>query len=457
MVLAQITLSLNVLKKKKMEAPLGGLPSFINNQRKIAAMPFMIHDATIGGDSIQDKVVSADELLELVRKEVPDWSPDPSNKGKEVIFSLDKNRVKPDRYNPGNEKHSLGIHLSPRIHGEINGRSVDITWFNRRMRVRKDGDWTHDFQPQRVLFGGRSVVTYHKSDAEKMLFFALHHYCSSSPVKPSNGRKTYGVRNVVAENQTKVDNAAVFVETYRLITDPEADIELLRNKLAGMTNNASVDTLLPSEVRGHLIDQVNLDPARFIKKWNDVSNTFDGLLMRAIGSGVIVRRNKNSSEKMFVWNREASSKLFNSDREELVVSYLSGSGDGMRELRKWLSDDTTRIEQVRDALAGNYEDAVIGKMSEDIFKVKQPASNNTFNAKEASVEHLVLKGLDLKMIILSKEGSSVSLHWGAKGEVGEKLLDLKGTNTTQEVVEFFEDNEKLCSTLRRKVGAKLLK
>lgn len=328
-----------------------------------------ILNGSVDGTNYEDAQVSAEQLINMFGLKV-----DFESRNKQVSFELLEGQKKFDKLNR-TTRYQIAKLIRTGFSGLWKGNSIEVQYFKRKVRKRENGVNVINYTPHLMPYSGDvmpfSIDKSHAStDLEPLVFYMLHPKCADSPIGAGESRKYYRINDVVSKASEAVMNKRRFVEIYNMILEGE-DEHLLRNKAAAFGISEHRMTL--EEVQNALIQKADNDVDSFRMVFEDVKNTFEGMITRAKNHGIIISKATGGGINSFGFNESISSRVYN-EPFHVIAQYRVGQ-NGMAELKAAISKDPDLIGKINNFLQDNdTESAITENVNEDMLSGRAKAN-----------------------------------------------------------------------------------
>jgi hypothetical protein len=375
----------------------------------------------INGETLQNKLVSADELAKLFGVTVPE----------KLTIEANKNSKKTDRY--GNVRSSVGVNLNTSILGTFQGNEVQILYYTRK--PYKDG--IPNPQPKRMRVQLPNSVIDSTRQKEIAVFTMLHPKCEDSPIKSNRVTTRYKIKNRAKEAQAEIQRRLLIRETENKIL-LEKNEDLLRRIALGIRVNrqsiGGAQNMTMDELKAALLNLFEKNPYDFANAYSDVTVKIKGLIQEAKMANVIkLQKRGNIAQWIYTENEEEIVNVSGKDKDLALMHFLSDAGN---------------FEQHYPRLEAGIKNQRVDKNALAAIMARGGTTSETLSIENMTAEELFRYAKDANKIMFYPEEMRVALM--DDGIPGNTLLKIdKITRWETELIEKLKEGKITFSKLRK--------
>jgi hypothetical protein len=243
----------------------------------------------VGEKTFKDELLSAEELIKL-------FGIDEKVMKEDVVFEMDAGSVKVDRF--GVTKHPKGFSLPARYSATFEGNSVVIHYYENEL-PRQNG--RIDRVPKKLTdFRNRFMQLSPQTNKEKIAYYALSPFCSTSPLYRKGKTRFFGRLDREIRAAKSLNTERDIYSLYSVIFE-EKNILKLKRKARGIKIKGQsipdVEAMGLGELQDALIKMAKQHPDKFKDAYESADTDVRGIVAEAINYGIINTRRVGADQK----------------------------------------------------------------------------------------------------------------------------------------------------------------
>lgn len=269
---------------------------------------------TYKGQSVEDKVVSARELIEHFKLPI-------SPKTEKVTFELDKKAKGVIAINAadGRERFAERNTISPLASGTYEGETCQIRYYTSKQK-NKDGV---KYTPARVEYTGKRHSVNTRQDLELAVFLMLYPKCADSPIRSRRSPVRYKMYSAEAISKQKIQAEEQYAKLREAILKSDDDYAVRMAKAIShkLRLIPMSETDGPSIAKAALLDLIRTKPDAVRQAMSTPQMEVIGAVMHAQSTGRI-EMNPNTAGRTAWYYKETGEEIVSVPKGKPVLDHL---------------------------------------------------------------------------------------------------------------------------------------
>lgn len=246
------------------------------------------------GESVEDKLVSADELIKFFELPIS---------GETAVFELDKGSPGVITVNQADGQERFGNRtIQCTVQGMYQGNSYFIRYYDTAVRNPNTDDMV--YTPKKIRFNGKQKAFDLRMEKEQAVLFALSKMCGDSPFHTTRDVSHYRLVNFQARAAANLRYQQMYQEVRNAILN-DSDQKSMRIAKAIRVKGEQVSydqTFTGVEAKAGLLALATRYPVQFAEAYNSPQTLIAGIAREAIDNKKIRAKIIGAGNHMWMYN-----------------------------------------------------------------------------------------------------------------------------------------------------------